>query len=88
MIPKSGNRFAACAKPLQRLVLSFIASAGEGEGRSDKIMRKRLQNARPNYFRDVVSCPALNAWLHVAEAQERIFFNAVSAEVRFEMVRT
>jgi hypothetical protein len=39
MIPKSGNRFPACAKPLQRFALSFDASAGEG--RSEKIMRKQ-----------------------------------------------
>jgi hypothetical protein len=39
MIPKSGNRFPACAKPWQPLVLSFDASAGEG--RSEKIMRKQ-----------------------------------------------
>jgi hypothetical protein len=39
MIPKSGNRFPACAKPSQRLLASRDASAGEG--RSDKIMRKQ-----------------------------------------------
>jgi cyanate lyase len=38
MIPKSGYRFSACAKPCQRLVLSINASAGEG--RSEKIMLK------------------------------------------------
>jgi hypothetical protein len=42
MIPKSGNRFPACAKPMHRFVVSFDASAGEV--RSDKIMRK--QNVR------------------------------------------
>jgi hypothetical protein len=39
MIPKSGGRFPACAKPHQRLNASFGASAGEG--RSEKIMRKK-----------------------------------------------
>jgi len=36
MIPKSGYRFPACAKPLQRFVTWFDASAGEA--RSEKIM--------------------------------------------------
>jgi hypothetical protein len=36
MIPKSGNRFPACAKPRHRFVVSFNASAGEG--RPEKIM--------------------------------------------------
>jgi hypothetical protein len=39
MIPKSGNRFPACAKPRQTFVLPFDASAGEG--RSEKIMLKQ-----------------------------------------------
>jgi hypothetical protein len=39
MIPKSGNRFPACAKPSQSRVLSFEASAGEA--RLDKIIRKQ-----------------------------------------------
>jgi hypothetical protein len=39
MIPKSGNRFPACAKPRHRFVVSFDASAGEG--RSEKIMLKQ-----------------------------------------------
>jgi hypothetical protein len=39
MIPKSGNRFPACAKPGQGFVVSFDASAGEG--RSEKIMLKQ-----------------------------------------------
>jgi pyroglutamyl-peptidase len=38
MMPKSGHLFPACAKPRQRLTLSFDASAGEA--RSEKIMRK------------------------------------------------
>jgi hypothetical protein len=38
MIPKSGNRFPACAKPVVLLVVWFDASAGEG--RSEKIMRQ------------------------------------------------
>jgi hypothetical protein len=39
MIPKSGHRFPACAKPRQLVVRSFDASAGEG--RSEKIMREQ-----------------------------------------------
>jgi hypothetical protein len=39
MIPKSGYRFPACAKPEHRFVVSFDASAGEG--RSEKIMLKQ-----------------------------------------------
>jgi hypothetical protein len=39
MIPKSGGRFPACAKPGHLFVVSFDASAGEG--RSEKIMRKQ-----------------------------------------------
>jgi hypothetical protein len=44
MIPKSGNRFPARAKPCQRLVLSVNASAGEG--RSEKIMLKQQAKAK------------------------------------------
>jgi hypothetical protein len=40
MIPKSGNRFPACAKPRKSRLLPFDVSAGEG--RSDKIMRKTI----------------------------------------------
>jgi hypothetical protein len=36
MIPKSGYRFPACAKPLGRFVVWLDASAGEA--RSEKIM--------------------------------------------------
>jgi hypothetical protein len=36
MIPKSGYRFPACAKPWLRLVVAIDASAGEG--RLEKIM--------------------------------------------------
>jgi hypothetical protein len=36
MIPKSGNRFPACAEPLEKRSMRLDASAGEG--RSDKIM--------------------------------------------------
>jgi hypothetical protein len=39
MIPKSGYRFPACAKPFTPFVVWLDASAGEG--RSDKIMRKQ-----------------------------------------------
>jgi hypothetical protein len=39
MIPKSGNRFPACAKPFARSVVWLDASAGEG--RSEKIMLKK-----------------------------------------------
>jgi hypothetical protein len=44
MIPKSGNRFPACAKPRRQLVVSFDASAGEG--RSEKIMLKQEAKAK------------------------------------------
>jgi hypothetical protein len=43
MIPKSGYRFPACAKPSQCPVRSFDASAGEG--RSEKIMLKQQAKA-------------------------------------------
>jgi len=36
MIPKSKNRFPACAKPVARFVVGLDAPAGEG--RSEKIM--------------------------------------------------
>jgi hypothetical protein len=39
MIPKSGNRFPACAKPLVEFIVWLDASAGEG--RSEKIMRQQ-----------------------------------------------
>jgi len=39
MIPKSGNRFPACAKPVARSVIWLDASAGEG--RSEKIISKK-----------------------------------------------
>jgi hypothetical protein len=39
MIPKSGNRFPACAKRGARCVVWLDASAGEG--RSEKIMRQQ-----------------------------------------------
>jgi hypothetical protein len=52
MIPKSGNRFPACAKPWHRLALSVGASAGEG--RSEKIMLKnksrRNENSTQSHF--------------------------------------
>jgi hypothetical protein len=44
MIPKSGYRFSACAKPLLTLVCSFDASASEG--RSEKIMLKQQAKAK------------------------------------------
>src|ERR1700747_1477161 len=73
MIPKSGHRFPACAKPSQSRVLSFHASAGEG--RSEKIMLKQQTKAKyrinPKSFRfcggneaaaaDLVANPALRA---------------------------
>jgi hypothetical protein len=43
MIPKSGNRFPACAKPWHRFVVLFDASASEG--RSEKIMLKQKARA-------------------------------------------
>src|SRR6266581_3724818 len=47
MIPKSGCRFPACAKPGQLLVRSFDASAGEG--RSEKIMLKQKAKAKGRF---------------------------------------
>ncbi len=52
MIPKKpapdlirgGYRFPACTKPVARLVVSLAASAGEG--RSEKIMRKKIMRNR------------------------------------------
>jgi hypothetical protein len=44
MIPKSGRRFPACAKPRLPLVVPVEASAGEG--RSEKTMLK--QHAKAN----------------------------------------
>jgi hypothetical protein len=44
MIPKSGRRFPAGAKPRQRLVFSCDASAGEA--RSEKIMLKQQAKAK------------------------------------------
>jgi hypothetical protein len=44
MIPKSGYRFSACAKPCQQLVPSIMASAGEAT--SEKIMLKRKAKAK------------------------------------------
>jgi len=38
MMPKSGNRFPACAKPRNGAVMSHDASAREAK--SDQIMRK------------------------------------------------
>jgi hypothetical protein len=44
MIPKSGHRFPACAKPWHRFVVLFDASAGEG--RSEKIMLSQKAKAK------------------------------------------
>jgi hypothetical protein len=44
MIPKSGHRFPACAKPRQPLAVVFDASAGEA--RSEKIMLKQQAKAK------------------------------------------
>jgi hypothetical protein len=43
MIPKSGNRFPACAKPIERIIVWLDASAGEG--RSEKIMHQQKLRA-------------------------------------------
>jgi len=40
MIPKSGYRFPACAKPVAPFFIWLEASAGEG--RSEKIMRQKV----------------------------------------------
>jgi hypothetical protein len=44
VIPKSGRRFPACAKPRQPLALSSDASAGEAK--SEKIMLKDQAKAK------------------------------------------
>jgi hypothetical protein len=45
MIPKSGNRFPACAKPAVEFIVWLDASVGEG--RSEKIMRQeRISSMR------------------------------------------
>jgi hypothetical protein len=43
MIPKSGNRFPACAKPRHRFVVSFDASAGEGRWEKDHAQTQVLE---------------------------------------------
>jgi hypothetical protein len=43
MIPKSGYRFPACAKPFNQPFIRLDASAGEG--RSEKIMLKQRAEA-------------------------------------------
>jgi hypothetical protein len=44
MIPKSGYRFPACAKPSQSKAAQFDASAGEG--RLEKIMLNKKAKAK------------------------------------------
>jgi hypothetical protein len=44
MIPKSGYRFPACAKPVARFVVWLDASAGEAK--SEKIMRQQEGESR------------------------------------------
>jgi hypothetical protein len=44
MIPKSGYRFPACAKPWLPIAVPFDASAGEG--RSEKIMLRQQAQAK------------------------------------------
>jgi hypothetical protein len=44
MIPKSGYRFPACAKPHLPVLVPVDASAGEG--RSEKIMLKQKAKAK------------------------------------------
>jgi hypothetical protein len=53
MIPKSGNRFPACAKPCQTFVLPFDASAGEG--RSEKIMLKQKGRSGMTIQRNLIA---------------------------------
>jgi hypothetical protein len=55
---------------------------------SDKIHTQKISNARTNYFqkRDLLLCRCCMS--RMRHGTERIFFNAVSAKVRFEMVRT
>jgi hypothetical protein len=40
MIPKSGYRFPACAKPCERIALGFDASAGEARSEKDHAQTK------------------------------------------------
>jgi len=47
MIPKTENRFPACAKPRQSRFLPFDASAGEA--RSDKVMLKQKAKAKSRF---------------------------------------
>jgi hypothetical protein len=64
MIPKSGCRFPAWAKPVQPLALALDASAGEG--RSEKIMLKQQAKANAdstkNHFALASSTIALWIW--------------------------
>jgi hypothetical protein len=53
MIPKSGYRFPACAKPMAGFVVWLDASAGEG--RSEKIMLKRKGKGGMTIRRKVIT---------------------------------
>jgi hypothetical protein len=53
MIPKSGNRFPACAKPFLKFVVGLDASGGEG--RSEKIMlHEKIPMARSRPRRQLI----------------------------------
>src|SRR5262245_49966495 len=67
MIPKSGYRFPACAKPLARSVVWLDASAGEGRSEKD--------HAPPISYRGF--CPSWQG----QEFTMRIFAEAVAALV-------
>jgi hypothetical protein len=57
MIPKSGYRFPACAKPLRTLVRSLDASAGEG--RSGKIMLKQQAKVKRRFNQNHLALASL-----------------------------
>jgi hypothetical protein len=57
MIPKSGYRFPACAKPRHRFIVSFDASAGEG--RSEKIMLKQQAKVKCRFNQNHLALASL-----------------------------
>jgi hypothetical protein len=73
MIPKSGCRLPACAKPGQRFVGWEDASAGEG--RSEKIMLnnklKRSDGSTHRHFASGASSPRTNMAVNQASAADQ-----------------
>jgi alkylation response protein AidB-like acyl-CoA dehydrogenase len=66
MIPKSGYRFPACAKPLVQFAMRLDASAGEG--RSGKIMRKEASTG-VNESGHIVTDTAARIFANLADPQ-------------------